>query len=503
MSNSTRNNSTHNNSSGSNSSLSTAKRIGRGARWIYASRWGDRLLSFVSIVVLARILDEEDFGLVAIAASYVAIIEGLSDFDVAKALIQKRDDDRALFDSAFTLSVIRGVLSALLMVAFVPFVADPRIGTILYVLALSPLLTGLSNPRFVVFERELVYSKLAVLTIVAKLLSFSVTLYIAFVYRSYWALVLGITTNSLVSALMTYVLKPYRPSLTLTRFSDIFAFSGWMSLATITTTLSMQTDRIIVGRLLGIAEAGSYYVTQRVGVVPTAELISPLQRILFPSFSEMAANPERLKAAVRESINVLGSLSLPAGIGFALVAGDFVPLVLSERWRPIVPLLQILVPYLALRATLSPALPCLMALGRTRMLARVSMVYALVHLPAFIAGTALFALPGAIWSILLAGIFYIYLNAWMLRQTLEITLSEIVGQLSRPVIAVALMVLVVVALDLALPRQLAPPTGPWMLLSIKVAAGAAVFCAVQYGLWRLQGRPPGIERRLLQMTSSR
>ena len=104
--------------------------------------------------MLARILDQEDFGLVAIAASYVAIIEGLSDFDVAKALIHKRDDDRALFDSAFTLSVIRGVVSALLMVAFVPFVADPRIGTILYVLALSPLLTGLSNPRFVVFERD-------------------------------------------------------------------------------------------------------------------------------------------------------------------------------------------------------------------------------------------------------------------------------------------------------------------------------------------------------------
>ncbi len=328
---------------------------------------------------------------------------------------------------------MRGIVSALLMVVIAPFVGDTRMTAILYVLAVSPLLQGLSNPRFVMFERELVYSKLAVLTLTAKIVSFSVTLYIALVYRSYWALVLGILAGSLTSAVLTYLLKPYRPRFSVSRFSEIFAFSGWMSLATAVTTLSMQTDRIIVGRLLGVADAGSYYMTQRVGVVPTSELISPLQRILFPTFSEIAEEPQRLRRAVRESVNILGSLSLPAGIGFALVANDFVPIVLGDTWLMIVPLLVVLVPFLGFRGALSMTLPCMMALGRTRLLFKVSLVYALVHLPAFIAATALFGLTGAIWSIVLAGFFYSYLNAWMLKETLGITIGEIVTQLRRPV----------------------------------------------------------------------
>ena len=330
----------------------TSSRITRGAGWIYTYRWLDRLLGFVSVVVVARILSPEDFGLFAIAASYVAILEGLSEFDVNSALIRTRDEHRSLYDSAWTLSVVRGMVSALLMVSVAPFVVDPRVTTALYVLAASPLLTGLSNPRFVMFERDLNYSRLAVLTIAARLVSLSLTLFVAFAYRSYWALVAGMVGHSLTSMLMTYALRPYRPRLSFGRFSDIFAFSGWMSLTTMVTTLSMQTDRIIVGRLLGISDAGSYYMTQRVGVVPTGELVSPLRRILFPSFSEIAQDRPQLRRAVCESIGILGSLSLPAGVGFALVANDFVPLVLGDRWIDIVPLLRILVPFLGFRATL-------------------------------------------------------------------------------------------------------------------------------------------------------
>ena len=199
----------------------------------------------------------------------------------------------------------------------------------------------------------------------------------------------GLLVGTAASTVLSYALRPYRPRFSLARSSDLVAFSGWLSLATVATTLSMETDRIIVGALLGIAEAGLYFMTVSVGVLPTRELVSPLQRMLFPSFSELAADRERLRRAAVESVNVLGSLGLAAGCGFALVANDFVPLALGGRWRPIVPLLVVLVPYLGLRATLSMALPCVMALGRTRLLAGVSLAYAVVHLPVFVAGTAL------------------------------------------------------------------------------------------------------------------
>ena len=477
------------------------KRIAAGAGWLYAYRWLERLLDFVSVVVLARLLAPEDFGLVAIAASVVTIVEGLSDFDVNKALIRARDEDRSLYDCAWTLSALRGGLAALVMVSVAWFLDDGQIAAVLLALAPSPLLTGLSNPRFVMFERDLVYSRLAYLTVGSKVVAFAVTLSVALIYRSYWALVLGMLAGALIRVVLSYALRPYRPRISFSRFSEIFAFSGWMSLTTAVTTLSMQTDKIIVGRLLGIADAGLYFMTQRIGVLPTAELISPLQRILFPSFSEIAGDRARLRRVVCESINVLASLSLPAAFGFALVANDFVPGVLGDRWVAIVPLLTILVPFLGLRSTLSMTLPCVMALGETRLLFRVSVLYALVHLPAFIAGTVYFQLRGAFWSIVLAGIYYSYLNAWLLRRTLGISLREILSRLRRPLCAALLMVIAVVAAEVILPLELFSVAGSWLSLLIKVAVGLAVFGAAQVAIWRFEGRPAGIERRLLQMLS--
>jgi PST family polysaccharide transporter len=479
----------------------TARRVATGVSWVYGYRWLERLLDLVAIVVLARLLSPEDFGLVAIAASFVSIIEGLSAFDVNKALIRTRDEDTALYDTAWTLSALRGLVSATCLVAVAPFLADPRLQAVLYALALSPLLGGLSNPRFVMFERDLVFSRLAALTLGARLASFGVTLLVAFAYRSYWALVLGLLTGTVVSLLLSYALRPYRPKISVARLSDIFAFSGWLSLTSIVTTLSMETDRIIVGKLLGIADAGLYYMTQRVGVLPTRELISPLQRVLFPSFSELADDPLRLRRAVTESINVLGSLSLPAGCGFALVANDFVPLALGPQWTTIVPLLTILVPYLGFRGTLSMTLPCVMALGRTRLLFGVSLAYALVHLPAFVAGTALFGLTGAIVSIVAAGAYYWSLNIWLLKKTLGISLRDVGAQIGRPLLGVALMTVAIGLVDAATALDLFSKGGSWPSLATKIVLGVAVFGGVSYGAWRLQGRPAGIERRLLQLIS--
>jgi PST family polysaccharide transporter len=467
--------------------------------WVYGYRWGERLLDLVSIVVLARLLVPDDFGLVAIAASVVAILEGLSDFDVNKALIRTRDDHRSLYDTAWTLSGVRGVLSALLMVAAAFLLLDGEIAGVLLALAPSPLMKGLSNPRFVTFERKLEYSRLAWLTLGSKIAAFATTLCLALIYRNHWALVIGILVGGLASMILSYVLQPYLPRISLARCSEIFAFSGWMSLTTMVTSLSMETDKIIVGRLLGVADAGLYFMTQRVGVLPTRELISPVQRILFPSFSEIADDRKRLRRVVCESMNVLGSLSLPAGFGFALVANDLVPLALGSQWLPIVPLLRILTPFLGLRGTLSMTLPCVMALGRTRLLFWVSFVYALVHVPAFILGTAMFGLIGAIWSIVLAGVFYTYLNAWLLKHTLSVRGAEILARLGRPLAATACMVASVLALAGVESLVLFSAEGSWPSLFTKTAVGGTMFCCSQYAIWRLQGRPAGIEQRLLQL----
>jgi len=479
----------------------STRRVAAGAAWLYLQRWLDRLLEFAAIVVLARILSPADFGLVAVAASMVTIVEGVTALGVEKALIRSRGDDARLYDTAWTLSVLRGLLVAAVMLAIALALDDPRVAAIVRVLSIVPIFNGLANPMFVRFERDLIYSRLAMLTLGAKVASVTATIAAAFAWRNAWALVAGLLINSLASSVLSYALRPYRPRFSLARLSELFGFTGWLTLTSAVTALSMETDRIIVAWLLGITNAGLYDMTQRVAVMPTRELLSPFQRLLLPAFSQLIDDAPRLRSAVSESINVLASLGLPAAFGFALVAGDLVPLALGPQWQPIVGLLAVLVPFLGLRATLSMTLPFVLALGETRMLFNVSLIYALLHVPVFTAGTAMFGLAGAVWGIVAAGVLYIYLNAWMLQRTLAIRPGEIARQLRRPVAATAVMCLGVAALAGVSGLDFMPAVATWRSFAIKAGVGAAIFCASQYAMWRLEGRPAGIERRLVQLAS--
>lgn len=142
------------------------------------------------------------------------------------------------------------------------------------------------------------------------------------------------------------------------------------------------------------------------------------------------------------------------------------------------------------------ALPCVLALGRTRLLFGVSTAYALVHIPIFVIGTLRYGLLGSIWSLVLAGVVYTWLNAWMLQTTLGVTATEIVRQLMRPGLATTVMVVGVLALSrLASVDQLSPLPS----LAVKSLVGAALFVSSLYALWRLTGCPSGIESRLLQL----
>ncbi len=479
--------------------MSRAGRAARGAGWVYASRWAERLLGFAGVVVLARLLSPEDFGLVAIATSWVLVIEGLSEFDVRRALVRSREEGRELFDTAWTLALGRGVVASAALLAVAPFAEDRRITWALWALALAPLLDGLANPRFVLFERELVYSRVAAQTLVAALLAFAVTVGLALAYRSYWALIAGAVASRLAHTAVSYLLRPYLPRPSLGRWREILAFSGWMSLANLVTTLSMRTDRILVGRLLGVVEAGYYFMTQRVAVLPTAELVSPLQRVLFASYSEIAADRGRLRAAVAESTAVLATLSLPAACGFALVAERAVPLVLGPGWQTIVPLLWIFVPYLGVRATLSSAQPCVMALGRTRLMFQVSLLYAVVHLPLFVGGTLLYGLRGAVAAIVLAGVFYIALSLWLLRVTVAFGLVGWLRGMWRPLLACGALVAALAAWR----RIGAAGDDGWIALLLEVLLGGSVYAAALLALWLLRGRPEGPERRIAAFVGAR
>jgi PST family polysaccharide transporter len=450
----------------------------RGAGWVNAQRLLERGLSLASLLVLGRLLAPADFGLVAIATGVAWVLEGVTEFEVRGAVIQAREQDRSLHDTAWTLAGLRGLVIALLMLLGSCFCADLRLGETLMVLALCPLLDGLVNPRFALFERDLEFYPSVLLSSSAALISGGVTILSALLLRSHWALVFGLLAGSATRVLLSYTLRPYRPRWALARWRTIWRFGGWMSLATLITALTQRSDRLIVGALLGFDRAGSYYMVQRLALLPTLDLIAPLGRVLFPAFARLAHTPERLRQAVRESLGALATLTLPLACGLAVVADDGLVLVLGERWRPIVPLLVVLLPFLSLRAILLSARTLAMALGQTRFVFVSSAVLGAIQLPLFSLLTWSQGLPGSIGAVVVVGLVAGGLHLWMFRRLVDLRL----------------MVVALWAMD-AGREALLGPFGPWSLV-LEVLTGGLLFGVSQWSLWVLAGRPAGIEQRL-------
>ena len=196
-------------------SRTLASRVARGATWIVGARLVMRALGLINTIIVARLLAPEDFGIVAIAVTTMQLLQGFSDIGVSQAVVKFRNAGRDDLDTLFTLSAARGVFIAALLCTFAPFAGafydEPRLFWVFLGVALFPLATGLINPKFYEFERDLDFSKEFFVVVANKLAGVIVSIAIAVTFRTYWAIILGLVTNAFVQLALSYALRRYRP----------------------------------------------------------------------------------------------------------------------------------------------------------------------------------------------------------------------------------------------------------------------------------------------------
>src|SRR4051794_29839855 len=170
-------------------------KVVKGSMWISASRAITNLLAFISTLVLARLLIPDDFGLVALATTMLAIVSSLTELSMTSALIHHRNVTDDHLHTAFTLNMLRGALIGALFCVFAPFAGalygEPHLPPVMYALGVNSFIFGLGNPRRVMLSKELIFWQDFLLNVSQKLTTLVVSIGIAYVYRSYWALVLG------------------------------------------------------------------------------------------------------------------------------------------------------------------------------------------------------------------------------------------------------------------------------------------------------------------------
>lgn len=457
-----------------------------------AWRLGVRALGMVSTLILVRLIQPADFGIIAMATGFMQTIDGMLSLGTEEAVIREAHPTRAFYDTAFTLNLIRGLFVTLVVAALAypsaAFFKDPRLGPVLLFVALLPVLDGCGNIGAVDFRRDLAFQREFALMVLPKACGILTAIAVAFLTRSYLAMLCGMGVNRTLRVVMTYVLHPYRPRLSLRSWRGLAGYSVWTWLLSLAILLRERSDSLVIGRLLNSSAVGFYGIGSEIAALPTTELIEPLGRAAFSGF----AAGHREKVDVAETylrlIGFTALLALPAGIGLSLVAAPLVALAFGPAWAPAVPALRILAigfTILTIGHLSQHLLSAHALLGR---LTGITLGAAAVRIALLIALIPHFGLAGAALGAALAVSVEQTAIVALAARRLRIAPRRLLAPLWRPLLAAAAMTAVLIRTGLGWSADTAP-----LSLVLAVMAGAGTYLAVLSAAWFAAGRPAGAE----------
>ena len=478
-------------------------RTARGAGWVVAWRMATRLLGLSSTLVLVRLLPPEDFGLVALAAAFAVTLDVCLAIGVEDQIVRARDPQPALYDTAFTLNLLRGLLAGTLLAALAApaagFFGDARLFPIFLALAASAVASGATSIGIAEFRRSLRFDKEFQLQLLPRLAGIGVTVGGAFLLHSHWALVLGILTNRLGVVVMSHILSPYRPRLSLAAWRELAGVSGWAWAIGLAAVLRDRADSLVIGRLLGPARLGVYAVGVEVAVLPTSEMVDPICRACMPGFAAAlrGGDPGALREAWLRIVALMALLTLPAGVGISLVAGPVVALGFGPLWADAAPIVAILgiACTVMLFGNVSAALLNARAMLRTILV--LTLAAAALRLGLLAVLIPPYGLVGAGIAIGLSLLAEHLVLVGCALRLLRLPAGRFLAGIARPALAAAVMALVLWGAGLGWQPGPASAGAAARSLALAIPLGAGVFGLVLLLLWRGAGAPAGAEADLL------
>lgn len=478
--------------------------MARGAIWMLLFRFTERGLGLISTLILARLLSPEDFGVVAMAMSFITMAELLSSFSFDAALIHNREAGREHFDSAWTCNLLIGfAISAMLLAMAQPianFYQRPELVWVVMALAVGPAITGAQNIGVVAFLKELDFRKEFRFQVSRKLVGFSIVIPLAFVYQSYWVLVVGMLISRLAGFFISYLMHPYRPRWCLTKARELVNFSRWLLINNFAGFLKERSADFFIGRASGAASLGTYTIAYELANLPTTEIGAPINRAFLPGFASMDSH-EEIARAFRNAIGFLAMVALPTAACMFVTTPFLVAVLLGNKWLAAAPLMQLLV-FNGVLVVMFQSLPCAVLIGRgfPARVMTATLTYTLLLLAAL--SFAYFTVPHfgvthAAYAALGTTVATVPLYLYQVRKALKIGPSLFARAMTRPALASLFVVLVVPHLLPAHDPSMGT-LGSLAWLIVGCALGVVLYTCAILLTWWIAGRPNGPEQKILE-----
>jgi len=472
----------------------TRSRVTSAVAWAGTERLLNRTVTLALFVVLGRLLEPADFGLVALATIVTSFLSILVDQGFSKALVQREHLSALHLDTAFWAAIATaGVLTAA-GVAGAPLVGmafgEPRLVPVVQVLSLGFLIKGLTSTQQALLERGLAMRTLAARRLTATVVGGATGIALALAGAGVWSLVAQALTTSAVGAVVLWSTSSWRPRFraSAATFRQLLSFGLNMAGIDVLGFLSRQGDNLLVGAVLGPTALGYYTVGYRVLLVVLEIATGTLSAVTMPTFSRLQHHRADTLRAFYAAVRLSQAVALPAFLGLAALAPSIVAVLFGPGWAPSGDVMRALAVVGLVQSSTYFDRGVLLAAGRQALELRITLLATVGNLVAFAV-----ALP---WGIVAVAVAFALRNLlfWpiriaALRRVLGVDPAAYLTQWLRPLAAAALMGGVLLAVQERLGPQLAAPAP----LALCVLGGALLYVA------SLRVLAPGVLRELLAL----
>lgn len=377
-----------------------SQRAARGVVWTFLSFGGDRVITLLTTLVLARLLLPDDFGVVSLAGLVISFLALFQDLGLSATLVSRPDLDSRAIGTLFTMSVVMsGVIAALIAAAGAPMAAffdEPRLREVLPVLAVTVLITAVGGFYDAYLQRELRFRTRFYGHVIPVAGYAVVAIALAALGAGVWSLVIGQLVKVVIFAVLLVLLAPtrVRPGFDFRIARGLFSVSRGFLLQSGVAFVHMNAATMVIGRMLGSTQVGHYTMAYRMAELPTIGIAEPVSSVTFPAFARMRLDGEDVGAPYLSAMSVVALVTAPLGVMLSAAAEPFTAVVLGDRWTPVIPLLWLLGVWAAIRPVQSISGWFLNSMGQPGVLGVVSLCIVALLLPALALGAHLGGLPG-------------------------------------------------------------------------------------------------------------
>ena len=441
--------------------------------WRLAERVGAQGVKLLVELVLARILLPEQYGLIAMVTVFITILNVFVDSGLGNALIQKKDADELDFSSVFWFNVCWCVVlyGALYFAAplIAAFYRQELLCPVLRVLGLQVVISGVKNVYQAWVSRNMQFRKFFFATLGGTLGAAAVGITMALKGLGVWALVGQQLFNVLTDTVILTLAVKWHPKrmFSFARLKALFSYGWKLLLSALLDTVYGEIRQLIIGRIYTAEDLAFSNRGAQFPQVITANVNASIDSVLLPAMSREQEEKARVKAMTRRAIMTSTYLMAPLMVGIACAGEPLIRLILTEKWLPCVPYLQVFCAAMLFFPIHTANLNAIKALGRSDLFLRLEIAKKIVGF-ALILFTMRISVMAMALSTLADSAICMIINSWPNRKLLEYRYRDQMADILPNILTAAAMGACVWGLGFL-------PLPDWALVGLQVIAGAAVY----------------------------